>query len=96
MLADTVEAACRSMKEPTYNKLENRINRVVDDHINDGQLSNCPLTFRQIQIIKDSFLSILKGVYHSRIEYPDDEKQKEKAQKKAAADQPEPTETPDS
>lgn len=91
MLADSVEAACRSMKEPTYNKLENRIQQVVDDHINDGQLSNCPLTFRQIQIIKDSFLSILKGVYHSRIEYPDDNKQKEKASK----NEPEPTETPE-
>lgn len=91
MLADTVEAACRSMKEPSYNKLENQISRVVDDHINDGQLSNCPLTFRQIQIIKDSFLSILKGVYHSRIEYPDDKKQNEKAVK----NEPEPTETPE-
>lgn len=82
MLADTVEAACRAMKDPTYNKLENQINKLVDDHINDGQLSNCPLTFRQIQIIKDSFLSILKGVYHSRIEYPDDEKKKEEEQPK--------------
>jgi putative nucleotidyltransferase with HDIG domain len=91
MLADTVEAACRSMKEPTYNKLENQINRVVDDHIHDGQLSNCPLTFRQIQIIKDSFLSILKGVYHSRIEYPEDDKKKEKTPK----NEPEPTETPE-
>jgi putative nucleotidyltransferase with HDIG domain len=97
LLADSVEAACRSMKEPTYKKLENQINRVVEDHINDGQLSNCPLTFRQIQIIKDSFLSILKGVYHTRIEDPGDEedKQKEKAPKNEPQNQPEPTETPD-
>lgn len=94
MLADTVEAACRSMKEPTYKKLENQINRVVDDHIHDGQLSNCPLTFRQIQIIKDTFLSILKGVYHTRIEYPDDEK-REKAQKNESQNQPEPSRTPE-
>lgn len=94
LLADSVEAACRSMKEPTYNKLENRIQQVVDDHINDGQLSNCPLTFRQIQIIKDSFLSILKGVYHSRIEYPEDEKKKkEKASKNEPENQPEAKET---
>ncbi len=95
MLADTVEAACRSMKEPTYKKLENRINNVVDDHIHDGQLSNCPLTFRQIQIIKDTFLSILKGVYHTRIEYPDDKKnEKEKAAKKESENQPEHSQTP--
>ncbi|MCC5904946.1 MAG: HDIG domain-containing protein [Balneolaceae bacterium] len=74
MLADGVEASCRSMKDTTYSKLENQINRLVDEHISDGQLSNCPLTFRQIQIIKETFLSILKGVYHSRIEYPEDQK----------------------
>lgn len=73
MLADSVEAASRSMKNPNYNKLENLIDKVIENHISDGQLSNCPLTFRQIQIIKDTFLSILVGVYHSRIEYPEDE-----------------------
>ncbi len=74
LLADGVEASCRSMKDTTYSKLENQINRIVDEHIRDNQLSNCPLTFRQIQVIKESFLRILKGVYHSRIEYPDDTK----------------------
>lgn len=74
MLADSTEAASRSMKEPTYNKLENLINRIAEDHISDGQLSKCPLTFRQVQIIKESFLNILVGVYHSRIEYPEDAK----------------------
>lgn len=74
MLADGVEASCRSLKDTTYSKLENQINRIIDDNINDGQLSNCPLTFRQIQIIKESFLGILKGVYHSRIEYPDEKR----------------------
>lgn len=81
MLADGVEAASRSMKDPTYSKLENLINRLVDDHINDGQLRNCPLTFKQIQIIKKSFLNILVGVYHSRIEYPDEKKKKPKGKK---------------
>lgn len=96
MLADSVEAACRSMKETSYNKLENQINRIVDDHVNDGQLANCPLTFRQIQIIKDSFLSILKGVYHSRIEYPDEEKKQDgtrKIQQSQEAEEKEITDT---
>lgn len=74
MLADSIEAACRSLKDTTYNKLENMVNRIVESNVNDGQLSNCPLTFQQIQVIKESFLGILKGVYHSRIEYPDEEK----------------------
>lgn len=74
LLADGIEAASRSMKDPTYAKLETLINKMVEDHIHDGQLSNCPLTFRQIQIIKTTFLNILVGVYHSRIEYPEDKK----------------------
>lgn len=76
MLADSIEAASRSMKDPNYNKLYNLIEKVVENHISDGQLSNCPLTFRQIQIIKETFLSILVGVYHSRVEYPEDEDSK--------------------
>lgn len=78
LLADGIEAASRAMKDPTYNKLENLINRMAEDHINDGQLNNCPLTFKQIQIIKTTFLNILVGVYHSRIEYPDAPKEDEK------------------
>lgn len=74
LLADGIEAASRAMKDPNYNKLESLINRLVDDHIRDGQLNNCPLTFKQIEIIKKSFLNILVGVYHSRIEYPEDKK----------------------
>ncbi len=81
LLADGVEAASRSMKEPTYKKLENLINRMFDDHISEGQLSNCPLTFRQIQQIKKAFHTILVGVYHSRIEYPDENEKKKDAKK---------------
>lgn len=82
LLADSIEAASRSMKEPSYNKLENLINRIVDDHISEGQLSNCPLTFRQIQLIKKAFLTILVGVYHSRIEYPEDHDKSKESKKK--------------
>lgn len=81
MLADGVEASCRSMKDTTYTKLENQINRIIDSNVSDGQLSNCPLTFQHIQIIKESFLRILKGVYHSRIEYPEEKKEAAKGKK---------------
>lgn len=74
LLADGIEAASRAMKNPTYSKLENLVNRMVDDRVNEGQLSHCPLTFRHLQIIKESFLNILVGVYHSRVEYPEDKK----------------------
>ena len=78
LLADSVEAASRAMKNPNYNKLETLIDRIINDHISEGQLDNCPLTFRHIQIIKETFLSILVGVYHSRVEYPDDDELKSK------------------
>ncbi len=74
LLADGIEAASRAMKNPTYSKLENLVNRMVDDRVAEGQLSTCPLTFRDLQVIKESFLNILVGVYHSRIEYPDEGK----------------------
>ncbi|MFV1883771.1 MAG: HD family phosphohydrolase [Balneola sp.] len=86
LLADGIEAASRAMKNPTYNKLESLVNRMVDDRVTEGQLSHCPLTFRDLQIIKETFLNILVGVYHSRIEYPEDQKrEKEEAEKAEAA-----------
>lgn len=74
LLADGIEAASRAMKNPTYSKLENLVNRMVEDRVSEGQLSHCPLTFRDLQVIKETFLSILVGVYHSRIEYPEEDK----------------------
>jgi len=78
LLADGIEAASRAMKDPTYHKLQNLVNRMVDERVNEGQLSNCPLTFRHLQVIKESFLTILAGVYHSRVEYPEDSDQRKK------------------
>jgi len=71
LLADGIEAASRAMKDPTYSKLETLIDRLVENNISDSQLNDCPLTFRQIKIIKKAFLNILVGVYHKRVEYPE-------------------------
>lgn len=82
LLADGVEAASRAMKDPNYQKLENLINKMVDDRVYEGQLSKTPLTFQDLRVIKETFLNILVGIYHSRVKYPDDEKeQHEKASK---------------
>jgi cyclic-di-AMP phosphodiesterase PgpH len=95
LLADGIEAASRSMKDPTYNKLENLIDRMVDDHVHDGQLNHCPLTFDQLDTIKKTFLNILVGVYHSRVEYPDKEKEKEKENVKKETKSSNPTSSED-
>lgn len=75
LLADGIEAASRAMKNPNYSKLETLVNKMVDDRVTEGQLSRCPLTFRDLTIIKETFINILVGVYHGRIEYPEDKKE---------------------
>lgn len=73
LLADGIEAASRAMKDPNYQKLENLIDKMIDDRVNEGQLSKTPLTFQDLRTIKETFLNILVGIYHSRVEYPEDE-----------------------
>ena len=70
MLADTVEAATRTLKRPTISRLEDFIKELVMDKVKGGQLDRCDLTFRDLETIKDSFARILAGHFHSRIEYP--------------------------
>lgn len=72
MLADCVEAAVRSINEPTPEKIENMVNNIVKDRLNDGQLYDCNLTLRDIEKIRKAFLKSLSGIYHQRIEYPTD------------------------
>lgn len=86
LLADGIEAASRAMKNPTYSKLENLVNRMIDDRVAEGQLSHCPLTFRHLQVIKETFLNILVGVYHSRVEYPEEKKEAQAEAQKSAAE----------
>ena len=76
MMADSVEAAVRSIQEPTVEKIENMVNNIIKDKLDSGQLSECELTFRDLETIKSCFLKVLKGIYHSKIEYPK-EKDKE-------------------
>ncbi len=87
LLADGVEAASRAMKDPNYQKLENLINKMVDNRVYEGQLSKTPLTFQDLRVIKETFLNILVGIYHSRVEYPDKDKDKNGKEKKSEADQ---------
>lgn len=71
MLADTVEAACRTLENPSVSRLEKFITQLVSGKIEHNQLNNCDLTFTDITKIKQAFVQILVGYYHSRIEYPD-------------------------
>lgn len=70
MLADTVEAASRVLKKPTIIKLEKFIWKLIMEKIERGQMSNTSLTMNDLLIIKMSFVNILSGYFHTRIEYP--------------------------
>ena len=71
MLADTVEAACKTLEKPSYERLEKFILTLVMSKLENHQLDNCPLKFSDLDIIEKSFVNILAGYYHSRIKYPD-------------------------
>lgn len=70
MLADTVEAACRSLENPSVPRLEKFINKLVEKKNEDHQLDKSGLTFADIDEIQQSFVTILAGYYHSRVKYP--------------------------
>jgi len=70
MLVDGIEAASRSLREKTSDNLKDLINNMIDQKINDNQLVESELTFRDIKIIKETLLNKLQNIYHVRIEYP--------------------------
>ncbi|WP_084133675.1 HD family phosphohydrolase [Clostridium grantii] len=70
MLADSVEAAVRSINDPTKGKIEEMVNKIIKGKLNDGQLDNCDLTLKDLNEIRMAFLKVLSGIYHQRIEYP--------------------------
>ncbi len=69
MIADAVESAVRSLKTPTTEEIENMINKIIVERLNDGQLSDSPLTLKDIKTIAATFLRILRGMQHNRIKY---------------------------
>ena len=71
MLADATEASSRSLKEYTPEIIRTHVNRIIDSIVTDGHLNDTPLTFRDIQTIKEVFISKLQTIYHSRIAYPE-------------------------
>jgi putative nucleotidyltransferase with HDIG domain len=70
MLADVTEAASRTLKKPTASRLEKFIQELIMSKFEHGQLAASELTFRDLETIKESFVRVLTGYYHSRIEYP--------------------------
>lgn len=70
MLADSIEAASRSLDEPTPVRLQNIVKNIIQRKFMDGQLDECNLTLKGLSLIEESFIRVLLGVYHQRIDYP--------------------------
>ncbi|NLN41468.1 MAG: HDIG domain-containing protein [Clostridiales bacterium] len=76
MLADTVEAAVRSISDPTPGKVERLIRKLIKDKMDDGQLDDCHLTLKDLNTVANAFSGVMTGVFHERIEYPNIEEKK--------------------
>ncbi|MCL6635626.1 MAG: HDIG domain-containing protein [Peptococcaceae bacterium] len=85
MLADSVEAAVRSMQNRTAGRVEGLVRKIIKDKLNDGQLDECELTFKDLNDIANAFVRILSGIFHSRIEYPDMSQEIERRKKNAGS-----------
>jgi putative nucleotidyltransferase with HDIG domain len=70
MMADTVEAASRSLKEYTEESISALTNKLIDSQVADGFFRECPITFRDIALAKSVLIERLKSIYHTRISYP--------------------------
>lgn len=71
MLADTVEAAVRTLPDPSLGKVEGLIRKLIKEKLEDGQLDECHLTLKDLDSIATAFKDVLCGIFHERVEYPD-------------------------
>lgn len=77
LLADSVEAASRALDDPTPSRIKGLVRKVINNKFIDGQLDECDLTLSDLEKIAEVFTHILTGIFHTRVEYPDEpEKQK--------------------
>lgn len=80
MLADSVEATSRALKDPSVSRIKGMVNKIVNERFRSGELDNCPLTLRDLNKISEAFQKILFGIFHGRIEYPEIEEAEEQKQ----------------
>ena len=70
MLADSCEAAARSLARPDPENIRSIVVKIVDAIITDGQLDECDLTLKELTTIREAIISALTAIYHARIDYP--------------------------
>jgi len=70
MIADSCEAAARSLSEPTPDNIRFIVTKIIDAILQDDQLDECDLTLRELTVIRESMIKSLVAIYHSRVDYP--------------------------
>ncbi len=88
MLADAVEAATRTLSDPTPARIRGGVQKIINGIFVDGQLDECDLTLRDLHIIANNFVRILTGIFHHRIEYPGTELEQGGRKRSENGDQP--------
>ncbi len=75
MLADSVEAAMRTLKDPANDTVKDMVHKIINNKFIDGQFDECDLTLKDLERIASVFIRILSGIYHTRINYPDEKQE---------------------
>ena len=70
-IADSLEAAVRSLSQPTPELIDTFVKKIVAERLEDGQLNECDITMKEIETVSHTLCETLKGIFHSRIEYPE-------------------------
>lgn len=84
MMADSVEAASRSLEEYTDESINNLVDKIVENQLDEGYFRLAPITFLEIEIVKDTYKEKLKNIYHTRIAYPKEALESKKDKAKSA------------
>jgi putative nucleotidyltransferase with HDIG domain len=96
MLADTVEAAARTLTNPTPNRLRKLAEELIEKRFLEGELDDSDLTMRDLKAIIDAFIPVLTGIYHKRVEYPKTGSEKTVRTRKETTPKPQNNENPNS
>ncbi len=76
LLADSVEAGSRALDDPTPSRIKGLVRKIINNKFIDGQLDECDLTLKDLEKISEIFIHILTGIFHTRVEYPEEPKKK--------------------
>jgi len=80
LLADAVEAASRTLDDPTPSSIKNLVRKIINNKFIDAQLDACDLTLKDMHKIAESFIRVLMGIFHTRLDYPEESRKPSKSE----------------